>query len=177
MIIVSRHAGAVAWLRQRGIHGRVIEHATIEQIAGQHIVGNLPLHLAAQTASVTAIEMDVPPEMRGIDLTPGQMDECGAVLRRYVVQEVPVPEAGMEVGQEIIDGVTVPSISWIDSAGNRHWNGGTLVSGSRSKAAALITALGGRRSQMGVTDPGSGESGILHWELSSGGGQVRFRYV
>ena len=51
MIIVSRHSGAVEWLRRQGIVGDVLSHVTdVAQIAGQRVVGALPLHLAAGEA-------------------------------------------------------------------------------------------------------------------------------
>ena len=88
-IIITRHAGTVEWLRRRGLEGRVIEHARPEDIAQQDVVGILPLALAAFCASVTTIDLPgLAPEQRGQELTPEQMDQAGATLRRYRVEEV-----------------------------------------------------------------------------------------
>ena len=87
-IIVTRHEGAVEWLRQQGITGNVISHATESDVAGKDVIGILPLHLAALANSVTAIVMDLPPEFRGKDITPEQMDACGAKLVKYEVRKV-----------------------------------------------------------------------------------------
>jgi len=85
-IIVTRHAGAVEWLRQRGIVGDVISHVTDPaQVRGQVVYGTLPLHLAAEARAIYAIEMDLHPEDRGRDLTPTEMDARGAHLVWYVV--------------------------------------------------------------------------------------------
>lgn len=85
-LIVTRHAGAVEWLRMRGIEGEVIEHATPGQVRGRHVYGILPLGLAVEASSVTAIDVpDLRPEDRGRDLSPEEMDAAGARLRTYVV--------------------------------------------------------------------------------------------
>ncbi len=55
-----------------------------DDVRGKHVVGNLPLHLAALCASVTAIEFDGPPP-RGAEYTAEDMKQAGARLRRYVV--------------------------------------------------------------------------------------------
>lgn len=39
-IIVSRHSGAVEWLRSQGIVGEMLNHVTdVSQIAGKRVVG------------------------------------------------------------------------------------------------------------------------------------------
>lgn len=88
-LIVSRHAGAVEWLRMRGITGPVVTHATPEDVRGRDVVGNLPLALAAEALTVTTIDLpDLPPEQRGKDLSPEEMDAAGACLATYQVARV-----------------------------------------------------------------------------------------
>jgi CRISPR-associated protein Csx16 len=88
IVIVTRHSGAVEWLRQRAITGNVISHvADASQVEGQDVYGSLPFHLAAVANSVTVIDMPrLRSDQRGQDLTPAQMDEAGATLKRYVVR-------------------------------------------------------------------------------------------
>lgn len=86
-LIVTRHAGAVEWLRRRGIEGEVLEHASAEQVAGRRVVGVLPLALAAAAGEVWAIDLpDLAPADRGRDLTPEEMDAAGARLVGYRIQ-------------------------------------------------------------------------------------------
>ncbi len=86
MIIVSRHAATVEWLREQGYEGQVIAHiANPEQIAGEIVIGNLPLHLAARAALVGAVEFELPAEMRGQELTLEWLRE-NASVRWYTVQ-------------------------------------------------------------------------------------------
>ncbi len=85
-LIVTRHVGAVDWLQRQGIEGDIIPHATAEAVAGRHVIGNLPLHLASYAESITTITMpSLPPEWRGKNLTAEQMEEAGATLQRFVV--------------------------------------------------------------------------------------------
>ena len=87
-IIVTRHEGAVEWLKQNYVVGKVISHATAEDVRGKVVYGVLPLHLAAEAEAVWIIQMDLPAELRGKDLTPDQMDACGAKLVKYEVRKV-----------------------------------------------------------------------------------------
>ncbi len=89
IVIVSRHQGLVDWLAKRGIVGKVIAHATEDDVRGKDVIGNLPLHLAAVAKSVTVVDMPaLPADWRGQDLSPEQMDQAGATLTRYVVQKM-----------------------------------------------------------------------------------------
>jgi putative CRISPR-associated protein (TIGR02620 family) len=89
-IIVTRHAGLVAWLAARGITGDVISHVTSpDQVSGRVVYGVLPLHLAAEAEEVVVVDMPrLPAELRGVDLTPEQMEEAGATLARYRVERL-----------------------------------------------------------------------------------------
>lgn len=70
-VVVTRHPALVDLLRERGIIGeeaRVIEHASPEDVRGKHVIGVLPLALAALAESVTEIPLKLTPEMRGKEL-------------------------------------------------------------------------------------------------------------
>ena len=71
VVIVTRHAGTIEWLKSHGIEGEVISHVSDPvQIVGKRVYGTLPLHLAAQAAEVVTIDMPrLPAEKRGVDLT------------------------------------------------------------------------------------------------------------
>lgn len=84
--IISRHAATVEWLRECGYDGEVIAHVSDPSILkGQIVIGNLPLHLAAQAALVGAVEFDLPAEMRGQELTIEWLRE-NARIRWYTVR-------------------------------------------------------------------------------------------
>jgi putative CRISPR-associated protein (TIGR02620 family) len=88
IVIVSRHAGLLAWLNAHGIAGKVVTgNATVEDVAGKDVYGILPLWLAAHANSVTEVSMPkLPFEMRGKEYTPEQMDEWGAHLSTFYVR-------------------------------------------------------------------------------------------
>jgi putative CRISPR-associated protein (TIGR02620 family) len=90
-IIVSRHEGAIAWLLSKPeiaaqnppvLRGDV----SAEDVSGNIVYGNLPMHLAALAAEINIVEFIAAPP-RGVDYTMEQMKE-NAVIRKYHVQEV-----------------------------------------------------------------------------------------
>lgn len=89
-IIVSRHAGGIAFIRAERpefAEAPVLDGAiTADDVRGMHVVGNLPLHLAALAASYTRVEFDGPPPGREYDLTAEQMRDAGARLVTYIVR-------------------------------------------------------------------------------------------
>lgn len=97
-IVVTRHRGLVGYLQSRGIIAEdtpVIEHATPELVRGKRVIGVLPLHLAVEAAEVIEVPMNIPAEMRGVDLTAEQTAQFAAPPRAYVVQQS-VDIAGIE---------------------------------------------------------------------------------
>lgn len=88
-LIVSRHPGVIDFLREEGIEGEVVEHATPEQVRGRNVYGILPLHLAALADQVVVIDMPyLRPEQRGRELSVEEMREAGARLVAYSVQQM-----------------------------------------------------------------------------------------
>lgn len=88
-VIVTRHEGLVEWLRMQGISGNVIAQATPKDVAGNIVIGALPLHLASLAQEVISIDLPgLTPEQRGKDLTPAEMDAAGAKMSRYKVEAV-----------------------------------------------------------------------------------------
>ena len=84
-IIVSRHPAAIEFIaREVGSEWPVLAIATAEDVRGKHVIGNLPLHLAALAGKVTVIEFEGAPP-RGQEYSLADMDAAGAVLRSYVV--------------------------------------------------------------------------------------------
>lgn len=89
MIVVTRHQGLVEYLREIGLIGpdaQVVAHAAPEQIRGQHVIGVLPLHLAAECASVTEIPLDLAPSQRGRELSLDEVRACARPAVTYTVR-------------------------------------------------------------------------------------------
>lgn len=92
--IISRHPGAMDWLRARGIAGQHIDHLDVACIAsGDTVIGTLPVNIAAEVCAKGAaywhLSLEVPFAWRGLELTPEQMEACSATLKAYRVQSVP----------------------------------------------------------------------------------------
>ena len=87
-VIISRHVGAVDWLRKRGVKGEVVTHATIDDVKGKDVYGVLPFHLAHYARRMFAVSIpDLPEDRRGDDLTIEEMEEYGARLVCYKVEK------------------------------------------------------------------------------------------
>lgn len=135
-LIVTRHAGLVAWLAARGIVGEVIGHATGENVAGRAVIGALPLHLAALAESVTVVDLPgLTAEQRGRDLTPAEMDTVGASLSTFKVERVTPARTVPPLGAEWITAF-LPECESDDHAGGVTVTGGQHV--------AFPRALGGQ---------------------------------
>ncbi len=86
VVIVTRHQGLVKWLEARGITGEVKAQVGPADVEGKHVIGVLPLALAARAVSITTVDMPgLRPDQRGVDLTPEEMDAAGATLATYMV--------------------------------------------------------------------------------------------
>jgi CRISPR-associated protein Csx16 len=91
---VSRHPGAVAWVRGQGLHvHHWQQHLDITAVrTGDIVAGTLPMHLAAQVCARGAhylhLSLDMPAHWRGQELDADQLTQAGARLERYIVQAI-----------------------------------------------------------------------------------------
>jgi putative CRISPR-associated protein (TIGR02620 family) len=90
-IVVTRHQGLIPVLIEHGIveHGvPVVAHATAADVAGRHVVGVLPLHLAALTAKVTEVTWAIPANLRGVELDAAQVKTFMTGVSTYKVEKL-----------------------------------------------------------------------------------------
>ena len=87
VILVSRHSGALTWLqRQLGVTDfqQVAHLHDLPMGPGDRVYGILPIAWAARICRAGAeahiLTLDVPPQLRGQELTATQMDHLGARL-------------------------------------------------------------------------------------------------
>jgi putative CRISPR-associated protein (TIGR02620 family) len=92
IVVITRHASLVTYLREIGVltdaDVNVIAQATPDDVRDAHVIGVLPLHLAALAAQVTTLDLDLPPELRGKELALEQLRECARGTTTYVVRRV-----------------------------------------------------------------------------------------
>lgn len=94
-IIVTRHEPLVAYAREIGLVGedvRVLAHVSADDVRGQHVVGVLPLHLAALASSVTEIPLALTPSdreaMQRGDLPIERLREIAGAPTTYRVRRI-----------------------------------------------------------------------------------------
>ena len=113
IVIVTRHAGLVEFLASIGITGKVISHANDGLIVGKKVIGVLPLHLAVLAESITSVDMELPPELRGVELTADQVRAhfkglttykvmTAAALNLLVHEEAQSAYTGMPAGRPVV---------------------------------------------------------------------------
>ena len=91
--IISRHSGAVEWIKSRGLDGEVIEQFDGIVVPGDTYVGTLPMPLIAKILDddaefILLVLPDLPREERGKELTSAMMDKFGAKLIRITKIEM-----------------------------------------------------------------------------------------
>ena len=92
MYVVTRHAGAVQWL-QNIVGEPYVLLAHLHDVhlvcAGDIIVGTLPVNLIAQINALGAryfhLNIPMPADLRGQELTADQLTQLGASLIEYSV--------------------------------------------------------------------------------------------
>ena len=90
VVVVTQHRALVDYLSEIGLikpEARVIEHATPDQVRGKHVIGVLPLHLAALAVRVTVVPLALPREARSRELTLDEVRRYAGRPRTYIVEE------------------------------------------------------------------------------------------
>ena len=88
-LVVTRHPALVDFLREDGVVGndvKVIAHATQDDVRGRVVAGVLPMNLAAYAAAVVEVPLNLPPELRGKELSLEQMREYAGDPVVYTVR-------------------------------------------------------------------------------------------
>lgn len=100
-VVVTRHRALIFHLVEAGIVSSgvpVLEHAGPDDVRGKHVVGVLPLRLAALAASVTEVPLDLAPHHRGRELG---LDEVRAIAGEPVTYRV-FPEGAFRSATETV---------------------------------------------------------------------------
>lgn len=93
-LLVTRHAGTLDWFERQGFRvDRIFQHLDIESVrAGDKVVGNLPIQLAAQVCEKGAryfhLAVTVPFEYRGKELSAELLDQFGATLNEFQITKI-----------------------------------------------------------------------------------------
>lgn len=90
---VTRHAGATEWAARKGLSAQVVSHLDMSWLEdGDLVLGTLPVSLAAEVCARGGryfhLSLDVPPGMRGHELSADDMERLGASLEEFEVRRV-----------------------------------------------------------------------------------------
>lgn len=92
---ITRHHGAIEWAQVNGVHFDVhLEHllGLDELRVGDVIIGTLPINIVCQINELGVdyihLSLDIPPHLRGVELSAVQLDECKASLERFFVKKL-----------------------------------------------------------------------------------------
>jgi putative CRISPR-associated protein (TIGR02620 family) len=91
IVIITRHPGLVQVLHELApetIGAPILDRADPSQIQGKHVYGVLPLTLACLASKVTNVTLNVPQELRGMELTAEQVREFMTELETFEVTKV-----------------------------------------------------------------------------------------
>lgn len=94
-IIVSRHPASIEWLRQRlaqvDLELSHLDTALLQP--GDCVYGNLTVHLVVEVnqrgARYFHLQINLPPELRGVELDAGQLASLNPVLTEIRAESVP----------------------------------------------------------------------------------------
>jgi CRISPR-associated protein Csx16 len=115
--IVTRHEGAVEWLRSKGYDGSILPHLEHEQIAGENTyIGVLPIPMVkaildAGSRFLLLSLPDVAFSQRGASMTPAEMDLAGAHLTEVKSIELASRKKAILFGGTDGHGATMTAIS------------------------------------------------------------------
>lgn len=88
-VLVTRHEALIEYFSNMGIiFDKVITHATPEDITGNDVWGVLPLHLASLADTVTTIDMNLPVEMRGKELSLTDVETYFTGMSTYQIKKI-----------------------------------------------------------------------------------------
>lgn len=75
-LVITRHPALLTYLKEIELADETTEvetHASAEMVTGKHTCGVLPHHLSCHCKTHTEIPMNLPPELRGVELNIDQV--------------------------------------------------------------------------------------------------------
>ena len=90
-LVVTRHAGLVSYLQEIGLASEEVEvfaHASPEIVAGKNVCGVLPHALSCLCKTFTEIPLNLPPELRGMELSLEQVRQYASAPVTYTIRKV-----------------------------------------------------------------------------------------
>ena len=95
-IVVTRYKSLVDYLIELNLidkDTKITAHANIDDVKDKHVLGVLPLWLSCHAAKITEIQLKLPAEKRGKELTIEEVRFFALSPRTYTVNEVAFNDA------------------------------------------------------------------------------------
>lgn len=90
-VVITKQPAVVDFLREIGFIDEtavILEYASVSDVSGHHVLGNVPFWLGSFAAMVTEIPLDVPSELRSSRLTLDQVRRYIGELVTYSVRRI-----------------------------------------------------------------------------------------
>ena len=94
---ITRHPGAIEWAKQNLLHydvhaAHLLDLSLLQ--SGDTVVGTLPINLVNQLnqsgVGYIHLSLEIPPSLRGVELTAEQLRSCNASLEKFEVNKLPL---------------------------------------------------------------------------------------
>lgn len=90
--LITRHPGAIAWAKAAGVDYDLHTEHLLDLdsfVAGDVVIGTLPINMVyelnCRDVRYKHLSLNIPPHLRGHELSVEQLEECGARLEEYYV--------------------------------------------------------------------------------------------
>jgi len=130
-LLVTRHQAFAAYLREIGLGGEVIEHVAPDCVRGRDVVGVIPMHLAAQAHSVTAVGLRPTPADQG-ELSLDRLRAIAMAPQTYTVMR----------GWQPVAAAIARALEFVGGSPTYVWRG-DLLEIRRADRRAVVELYGG----------------------------------
>lgn len=90
-LVVTRYKSLVVYLKKIKLindNTKIISHAKIEDVQNKHVIGVLPYWLSCHTGKFTEIQLRIPSEKRGQELSVDEIEFYSLDPHTYEIREV-----------------------------------------------------------------------------------------
>lgn len=90
-LVVTRYVSLVQYLKEIGLidnSTKVITRAEIKDVEGKHVLGVLPYWLSCHTGKYTEIQIRVPSERKGKELSLEEIQFYSLEPKTYIIKEI-----------------------------------------------------------------------------------------
>ncbi len=90
-LVITKYEGLVKYLIEEGLAPpgvAVIQRANPSNIEGKHVLGTLPHSLSCYTDTYTEIQLNLPPALRGSEITAEQVRKYASAPTTYTITKV-----------------------------------------------------------------------------------------